>query len=482
MSTKTKTKISDLYSPFYNPAGSLLTGVKTPVAPAQAPSVDRSKLTVGGNQNLSSMFSLPNVSPAFKNAMSGYTLNADGQLVKKETPAPMGPVAPAAPVTPQGAGVARGTSPVAPNPTVPPTVPGAPTMPEAPAQADVPPNWKNPDGSIKPAEQIAQEIAAALKTSASGPDVGRLAGNQFGGAEKTAEQLMTEAALINNARNDIAVGENDPYKIASESGIAYTPEQLRAIESSYAGIYDPALTGAFSKLETKQTEDEAKRKEEADTKASERDFKNDLQKLAVVHDYDLENMSKSHEYDVILQTMKEAAKAGAGGAGAMTPYSDERSQRTIQSVDELIPQVDANPGIFGRSAAAPIPDFLRSQDFLDFQTELNTLKASVAFNELTAMREASKTGGALGNVSNIELGLLESALGGLNMSQSPENFKEQLNKVKGSINRWRTAQGAAAINSSGAGGGGGAIPSGTDGSSYGYPGYVSDGTQWVLQE
>ena len=119
-------------------------------------------------------------------------------------------------------------------------------------------------------------------------------------------------------------------------------------------------------------------------------------------------------------------------------YGEERSGRVVQSVDELLAKVDANPGIFGRTAGAPIPNWLRSDDFRNFESELNTLAASIAFNELTAMREASKTGGALGSVSERELELLTSALGALNMNQSPENFKAQLSKIKESINRWQS--------------------------------------------
>ena len=58
---------------------------------------------------------------------------------------------------------------------------------------------------------------------------------------------------------------------------------------------------------------------------------------------------------------------------------------------------------------------------------VDTLKGNLAFDKLQAMRDASKTGGALGQVSNIELRLLESALTSLN--PKAKNFKDQLQKV-----------------------------------------------------
>jgi len=130
----------------------------------------------------------------------------------------------------------------------------------------------------------------------------------------------------------------------------------------------------------------------------------------------------------------------AGQPGVVSPYQAEKQFRTIQSVDELGVKARSNPGIFGRTAALPLPGFLRGDAYRNFKTELDTLKASISFGELTAMREASKTGGALGQVSDNELRLLESSLGGLNMSQSPDNFNNQLSKIKASIIRWQNAQ------------------------------------------
>ena len=115
-------------------------------------------------------------------------------------------------------------------------------------------------------------------------------------------------------------------------------------------------------------------------------------------------------------------------------YGKEKANRTVQSVDELMKKVNGETVGWG-SLLSGLP----GTKSLNFKSELDTLKANIAFGELTAMREASKTGGALGQVSNIELGLLESSLGALNRAQSPEDFKVQLKKVKDSINRWQTA-------------------------------------------
>lgn len=60
---------------------------------------------------------------------------------------------------------------------------------------------------------------------------------------------------------------------------------------------------------------------------------------------------------------------------------------------------------------------------------LETLRSKTAFGTLQAMRDASKTGGALGAVSEKELKLLESNLAALSKAQSPEQFRQQLDAI-----------------------------------------------------
>ena len=66
----------------------------------------------------------------------------------------------------------------------------------------------------------------------------------------------------------------------------------------------------------------------------------------------------------------------------------------------------------------------------DVLANIKTIEAAVGFDRLQAMRDASPTGGALGQVSNIELDLLKSSLGNLNQSQSKEQFMMNLKQVQ----------------------------------------------------
>lgn len=69
----------------------------------------------------------------------------------------------------------------------------------------------------------------------------------------------------------------------------------------------------------------------------------------------------------------------------------------------------------------------------DLSATLDTIKANVGFDKLQAMREASPTGGALGQVSERENVLLQSTLGALAQTQSKEQFISNLQRLKGIV-------------------------------------------------
>jgi len=69
------------------------------------------------------------------------------------------------------------------------------------------------------------------------------------------------------------------------------------------------------------------------------------------------------------------------------------------------------------------------------QGELDTIKANVAFDRLQRMREDSKTGGALGNVSNVELGLLANNIAALDPDLDRAKLRENILKVEDSYKR-----------------------------------------------
>lgn len=84
------------------------------------------------------------------------------------------------------------------------------------------------------------------------------------------------------------------------------------------------------------------------------------------------------------------------------------------------------PGITGLPGAFPN---MRGGEAANANTKLTSLKSQVAFSVLQAMRDASKTGGALGAVSEKELALLENNLAALDTAQSYEQYQQELDKI-----------------------------------------------------
>ncbi len=70
----------------------------------------------------------------------------------------------------------------------------------------------------------------------------------------------------------------------------------------------------------------------------------------------------------------------------------------------------------------------------DARALITTLKSGLAASALQAMRDASKTGGALGNVSDKDLELLQTKIANLDPNQSEGQLKEQLKVIYDELN------------------------------------------------
>ena len=106
---------------------------------------------------------------------------------------------------------------------------------------------------------------------------------------------------------------------------------------------------------------------------------------------------------------------------------------TIADLDRLAVkanEIETHKGLKGitgiRGAFPNVP----GSDAADAEAKLNTLKSQIAFSVLQTMRNNSKTGGALGNVSDAEGKRLEANLEALDKAQSIEQFKEAMVGIK----------------------------------------------------
>lgn len=75
----------------------------------------------------------------------------------------------------------------------------------------------------------------------------------------------------------------------------------------------------------------------------------------------------------------------------------------------------------------------------DLGAKLTTIKANLGFDRLQQMRDASPTGGALGQVAVQELVALQSTIASLDQKQSPAQLRAALTKIEGHYTKWRNA-------------------------------------------
>lgn len=118
--------------------------------------------------------------------------------------------------------------------------------------------------------------------------------------------------------------------------------------------------------------------------------------------------------------MRKAARQESTGQNVVS-REVRKALRMIEEDTGILPVT----GVKGKFAG----DYLFDQEAVDLKRTLETLKASTAFQRLQQMRDASKTGGALGNVSNVELDLLMSAYGSLSQDVSKNELVANLKEI-----------------------------------------------------
>lgn len=223
-------------------------------------------------------------------------------------------------------------NPAASNPlfagATPPAITPPPVAPPAPAPTTPPARSKyiNPaTGSYFTPQEYANYVALKIPAGKGTGDIPQYAGDAMTNPGESAAGLNTRATNLNNTRNDIATGTTDPYKVGNKSGIAYSPQELSAIEKAYAGIYDPALNDVFARLKTK---------EEADKLAADQAW--EKEKLALQHGYAMEEKGLT------------GGGAGGGAGAGYVPGADPIVDSYVERINrgELASDVFKNiPGV-----------------------------------------------------------------------------------------------------------------------------------------
>lgn len=110
------------------------------------------------------------------------------------------------------------------------------------------------------------------------------------------------------------------------------------------------------------------------------------------------------------------------------------ADRVIAKVDEAIPLVSSLTTGLGS-----VTSFIPGTKGADLKATLETVKANLGFDRLQQMRDASPTGGALGQVAVQELNALQASLSSLDLKQSPDKLRKNLEQIKFHYSKWREA-------------------------------------------
>lgn len=120
----------------------------------------------------------------------------------------------------------------------------------------------------------------------------------------------------------------------------------------------------------------------------------------------------------------------------------------ITDIGRALDTISSNPNL-STGMGARATSWIGGSPAGDVASTLQTIRANVGFDRLQRMRNASKTGGALGAINQTEMDLLTSALGSVEQSQSREQLEYNLKRLQniyldivhgqGSGNRWPLA-------------------------------------------
>lgn len=144
----------------------------------------------------------------------------------------------------------------------------------------------------------------------------------------------------------------------------------------------------------------------------------------------LESIEKKMQYAdnvedrKLLRDLKREREEGAGKLKKsleMTIKKANSVERTIKRIEDNISSRTVGGGSY--------LELIRGTDAFTMSADLNLLSANLAFGSLQEMRESSPTGGALGQVSERELKLLESAMNAISQGMSEEDFRERLGDI-----------------------------------------------------
>jgi hypothetical protein len=204
------------------------------------------------------------------------------------------------------------------------------------------------------------------------------------------------------------------------------------------GDPDKILTALENKNKAKIAADA---KKEAD--AEKRAFEERMQQQRIDAQKEL-RMLMSQQNSALTSLQREALQARVDAAKQKVDEladkkkvaqanEEAKAQNVITIIDNVLPKISGvnTAGFVGKALS-----LVYGSDAYDVAKNIETIKANIGFKELSDMRQASPTGGALGQVAVQELNFLQAAISNLDVGQSPDQLRRNLGTVKKHYERW----------------------------------------------
>ena len=145
------------------------------------------------------------------------------------------------------------------------------------------------------------------------------------------------------------------------------------------------------------------------------------------------------ERGAVTTATEEAKRSVERQAGRAARF--EKARQTVASIDNVIGKALEAEGKTGATTAGwgSFLSILPGSDAKELQSLLTVVQGNLGFDRLQQMRDASPTGGALGQVSERELQFLQSTVSSLDPRLDPPVLRKNLREIAESYQRWRDA-------------------------------------------
>jgi hypothetical protein len=288
-----------------------------------------------------------------------------------------------------------------------------------------------------------------------GAGLGRAANSLLGG-----DPEMQKVSAIKQLSSQFDLSSPTGMREFARSLQAQYPQEAmmaakRADELEQSSLTRQKTQGDINKAELSAANEEKLRKELSTLPAN----ATEQQVIEVVRKYGspdkvLQILTQSQDRQAALEQRRATADLAAatrdGTRSAKQMLADEKLQdkrdkqeqaanAAITGADRIIQEVgEAKDKVSGFTAGlGSYLSVLPLTEAKDLSKRLTTIKANLGFDRLQQMRDASPTGGALGQVAVQELVALQSTIASLDQDQSPKQLKESLDKIEKSYANWR---------------------------------------------